>query len=319
MIYSDWWANLLVDLSVFLLAVILDRTLPEPPERIHPVVWTGKLLNRLGRPTLPRDRAAFLYGMLVACTVVAGVGALCWLIMVGLAELGVIAYLIGSVALLRSSFTMRGLVAAGELTRKSLLEGDLDQARSRAGALVSRDRSTLSEPLIAAAAIESIAENTTDSFISPWLMFALLGPAGAITYRVANTLDSMWGKRGRFEYLGKTAARFDDALNFLPARLCSLLMIGAGAIFALPWQRGAAVMRRDQQITESPNAGWTMAAMAGLLGRRLEKQGHYILGAEFPEPAASDIDTANRLAKGVAMLGLPVAIALLTLRHWLAG
>ena len=124
-----------------------------------------------------------------------------------------------------------------------------------------------------AAAIESVAENTTDSYIAPWLAFAILGVPGAMAYRAINTLDSILGHRGPLEYLGKASARLDDVVNLVPARLSALLLLIAGSLCRLPVRRGWQTMLRDQSLTASPNAGWTMSAMAGLLGRDWKRLG----------------------------------------------
>ena len=314
-IYTEWYANLAVDVGVILLALLLDRFLPEPPARVHPVVWMGRMIGGFERLAPRRPAAALVYGAVGGTLIIGSWGALTWFAILGLSELGTIAYLLGGAILLRTSFTVRGLITAGELTRQALEHEDLEDARAKLVSLVSRDRAELSAPLVAASAIESVAENTTDSYIAPWLAFAVLGVPFAVAYRATNTLDSMWGKRGRYEYLGKCAARLDDLVNFIPARLSALLMLLSGALLGLPAHQGWRVMLRDQRITESPNAGWTMSAMAGLLGRRLEKKDHYDLGAEFPRPEAADIGRCNQIAARTALLGVIVALGLLTIRH----
>ncbi len=318
-IYSEWWANLAVDIGVILLALILDRVLTERPVRIHPVVLMGRMVSGLERFAPTRPFAALIYGSAGVALTIGAWGTLAWLAIYGLAELGTLPYLLGGAIVLRASFTVQGLIAAGESTRQALDSGDLEAARAELLSLVSRDRTALGPPLIAASAIESLAENTTDSYLAPWLVFATLGIPGAVAYRAANTLDSMWGKRGRYEYLGKCAARLDDLLNLVPARLSALLMQLAGAPLGLPIRQSWRVMLRDQRSTESPNAGWTMSAMAGLLGRRLEKPGHYDLGAEFLRPGAADIGRCNRIVTAAALLGVIVTLGALTLRHWIAA
>ncbi len=318
-IYSDWWANLALDAGVLLLALLWDRFLPEPPARVHPVVGMGRLISGLERWAPRRPAAALAYGAVSAVFIVGAWGAVTWLAILGLTELGTTAYVLGGAILLRTSFTVSGLIAAGESTRAALEDEDLEEARERLQSLVSRERAALGAPLVAASAIESVAENTTDSYIAPWLAFAVLGVPLAVAYRAVNTLDSMWGKRGRYEYLGKCAARLDDLVNFVPARLSALLLLLSGALLGHPPGPGWRVMLRDQRGTESPNAGWTMSAMAGLLGRRLEKPGHYDLGAEFPRPEAADIGRCNRLAAGTALFGAMLGFGLLTLRHWIGA
>ena len=159
--------------------------------------------------------------------------------------------------ILRTTFTGKGLSAAAEKTRQTLLEGRLNDARMSLRNLVSRDVASLPGPLVTAAAIESVAENTTDSYIAPWLAYAILGVPGAMAYRAINTLDSMLGHRGPLEYLGKASARLDDVVNLVLARLSPLLLLIAGSLCRLPVRRGWQTMLRDQSLTASPNAGWT--------------------------------------------------------------
>jgi adenosylcobinamide-phosphate synthase len=125
-----------------------------------------------------------------------------------------------------------------------------------------------------------MAENACDSFFAPLFFFLFLGVPGAIGYRVVNTLDAMIGHHGKYEYLGKLAARLDTAANFIPARLTALAIVCASWI----WHRKASlawkIMFRDRKNTESSNAGWTMSAVAGALDVELEKVGYYKLGIE---------------------------------------
>ena len=206
---------------------------------------------------------------------------------------------------------MRGLGGAAHEIQHSIEYGDILMARYSLRGLVSRDASELSEPQVAAAAIESVAENTTDSFIAPWLAFALLGLPGAIAYRAVNTLDSMIGYRGKYEYLGKVSARLDDLLNLIPARLSAGLLLLAGmASSAYNTRQGWRTALREHRLTESPNAGWTIAAAAGLLGVSLEKPGHYVLGSTFRDPESSDIGRAVRLVYIVAGLAAVLTVGL---------
>jgi adenosylcobinamide-phosphate synthase len=126
-----------------------------------------------------------------------------------------------------------------------------------------------------------------------------------------NTLDAMIGYHGRFEYVGKTAARLDDLLNLFPARLTALLLLLAGALAGADARRGFAILRRDGARTESPNAGRPMATMAGLLGLRLEKSNHYALGDACREPRTSDITTAWRIVSIASVGALFLAVLLI--------
>jgi adenosylcobinamide-phosphate synthase len=207
--------------------------------------------------------------------------------------------------LLKPSFALGGLLSAGDAVREALEGGNLVCARDLLHALVSRDTAGLDEALVAAAAIESLAENLTDSVLAPWVAYAAAGLPGAYVYRAVNTLDSMIGYRGRYEHLGKIAARLDDVLNLLPARAGAVLLamcapLGRGSVGA-----AARVASAHHGRTASPNAGWTMAAMAGALGVRLTKVGAYTLG-DGREPNARDIHAARRIILGAAGVALAV-------------
>ena len=292
--FSVWWDGLVLDALALLLAVGLDRLLPEPPAKFHPVVWMGRIIVAMERAAPQRPVPAFLFGCAIVVTVTGVSITLAWLAMAALTSVHPLAYVTGGAIVLRTTFTVRGLSSAAKRTRETLSEGRLDAARGSLTSLVSRDPTALTAPLVAASAIESVAENTTDSYIGPWLAFAVLGVPGAVAYRAVNTLDSMLGHRGNYEYLGKTAARLDDAVNLIPARLSALLLLVSGALGRLPVRRAWSTMLRDHGYTASPNAGLTMSAMAGLLGTRLEKPGHYRLGEGLREPETDDIGTAIR-------------------------
>lgn len=317
--FEEWWGQFALDVAVIVLAAALDRVLPEPPAAIHPVVWVGRATDLLARCRPGAPLAAFSYGVAVVVLMVGASGFLAWLVMEALMALGPVAYVLGGAVLLRTAFTVRGLSAVADQTRRALEEDRLDDARESLRALVSRDAAALTPPLVAAAAVESVAENTTDSYISPWLAFAILGVPGAVAYRAVNTLDSMLGFRGPNEYLGKAAARLDDLVNFIPARLSALLLLASGAVMGLSVTRAWRGMLRDQRITESPNAGWTMGAAAWLLGIELEKPGHYRLGQGLRDPQAGDIAAVTRLSGYTAALGALLAIGVLAARHAIVG
>ena len=311
--------------AVLLLALVFDCMLGEPPDVLHPVVWMGKLIALLERLfPMGGNTASLLAGAGIALFVPALFGLAAWLAVQGLRELGTIPYLLGGALLLKTTFSVKGLGEAAQVTRRFLAAGNLNAARRSLERLVSRDTRKLDEPLVAAAAIESVGENTTDSYIAPWLAFALLGLPGAFAYRAVNTLDSMIGYHGKYEYSGKAAAKLDDLVNLVPARLSALLLLAAGLfaglsqrvaepLEAVSVRRGWKIMRRDHGLTESPNAGWTMSAMSGLIGVALEKPGHYLIGNGLRRPGAADIGRAVRLAYLTAALGVLTTLCLLVM------
>lgn len=311
-----------LDILALLFALAIDLALGEPPNEQHPTAWMGKTIGAVERMA-PGPRAAkwaqFVFGLGMALLLPGAWGALAWGLSYGTLAAHPLLYLILVARFLKTTFAVRMLHQVARGVRRALAAGDIEAARERLAALVSRDTSQLTAGQMAAAAIESVAENITDSIVGPLLAFALFGLTGAIVYRVINTLDSMIGYRGRYEYLGKAAARLDDVVNIVPARVAALLL-GVTA-FVLPGMsagRAGRIMLAHRGRTESPNAGWTMAAMAGGLGVTLEKVGHYRLGDPAPEPGPADIGRATRALYATTGLALAVVIVIIWLRWvWL--
>ena len=229
---GEWY----LDAGALLLAMTLDLAFRELPSAIHPVVWMGKLaswLERVGPPAANR-KAALVWGGWMALLVPALFGGLAWLMANGLRELGAVAYVAGVALMLSTTFAVSGLARAAKDVQTAMEGDSIGAARDGLSSLVSRDPSSLSPSLTAAAAIESVAENTTDSYIGPWLAFAILGLPGAFVFRAVNTLDSMVGYRGKYEYLGKASARLDDVMNLVPARVSAWPDACGGGAVPLP-------------------------------------------------------------------------------------
>ena len=311
-------------MTLLALAVALDFLVGDPPNRWHPVAWIGRLiaLARARAPRAPEDLA--LYGtflILIVAGLAAG-GALIAQALLG--ELPGAAAALAQAWLLKCSFSLSALFAAVEIVRGHLVAGDLEGARRQvAWHLVSRDTTGLDEGAVASAAVESLAENLTDGLVAPLCFYVagtlMGGVAGGLAlawaYRAVNTADAMIGyHRDELEYLGRATARTDDVANYVPARLAGAALV-AGAGLARESAAGAAgALRRDGRRTESPNAGLTMAAMAGALGVTLEKRGHYRLG-DGPPPDVAAIDRATRVARWTSALCVGVAALALAARR----
>jgi adenosylcobinamide-phosphate synthase len=287
--------------KALVVALLADACLGEPPPALHPVVWMGRVLDAL-EPRAPRGPfARMLYGSVLAIGLPTAWGAL------GLVIERIAPWPLQAL-LLEPSFAGRSLLQAGRRVEDALVADDVQQARADLRWLVSRPTDTLDSGLVAAAAIESLAENLVDSWVAPLLAYTCLGLGGAYAYRAANTADAMWGYHSpAYEHLGKAAARLDDALNLLPARVGALLLVALGSC----WRDSASVWRRDASRTPSPNAGQSMSAMAGQLGVRLEKPATYVLNADERAPTASDLQRARRL---VTMAMLVSAVACVVVR-----
>ena len=309
-----------LDLFVILLAILLDLAGRELPTRLHPTVWIGHTV-RLADRVAPRTRIGGLTsGALMALLIPAFWALAAWLAAWGLRELHPVAYLLGGAVLLKTTFAVGMLHRVAARTRSLVVDGDLPALRDNMRSLVSRDVSAMGTGQAVAATVESVSENTTDSFVGPWLAFALFGLPGAFAYRAINTLDSMIGYRGEYEFLGKAAAKLDDLVNLVPARLTALLLAAGSAL--LPGQRAAGawrIMWRDHSRTASPNAGWTMSGMAGALGVELEKEGQYRLGDATRPLEPQDITRAVHSMYFIAGVGAVIVIAIILLKDRFFG
>lgn len=298
-------------------ALLIDVRWGEPPPRWHPVVWMGHYLEALGRRIAPAvgGLPAGVAGPFVR-------GALAWVagallvVSVGLAAVWVVsgwplwlqALVLG--VLLKPLLAWRMLRDEVCAVEKALAES-LPAGRSRLAWLVSRDVTELSEREVRESAIETLAENLNDSVVAPLFWFAVAGLPGAALYRFANTADAMWGYRGErqgrdWSWAGKWAARADDVLSWLPARLTAALLglLGtARTLRQLPAQAGR---------TPSPNSGWPMAAMALALNVSLAKPGVYTLHPTGRSPQATDtaraLQLAGRVVGALALLAGAVAL-----------
>jgi len=285
--------DILVMLSI---ALAVDLALGEPPHLIHPVVWMGKVISFLEKGGAGRSRLAqFVYGIGMVLLLIGLFAAATYFILFYLRDISFVAYVIIGGVLLKSTFSLKELRGVALRVKELLLTEKLDEARRELGSLVSRDPQGLSESLVVSATVESVAENTCDSFVAPLFYFLLFGIPGAIAYRVVNTLDAMVGYHGKYEYLGKFVSKLDDVLNFIPARLAALLLVLASFLSGRGARASWQVALSEHSKTESPNAGWTMAAVAGALDVQLEKVGHYKLGEADAPLTPETIDAALKL------------------------
>jgi adenosylcobinamide-phosphate synthase len=310
-------------LAALALALVIDRLVGDPrwlwARLPHPVALAGSLIaaleRRLNDPALgfsARRRR--------------GVLALLALVVAAVA-LGLLVH--GLLARLPGGLLVEALLASILLAQKSLIEHvravaealrvSLQAGRSAVARIVGRDVSVLDEAGVSRAAIESAAENFSDGLLAPAVWFLLLGLPGLLAYKAVNTADSMIGHRSpRYEAFGWAAARLDDVLNWVPARLSALLIAAAAPLAGGDARRTWAVARRDARKHKSPNAGWPEAATAGALGLALGGPRRYgevavdgaWLGPEGRRDATpADIDAALRLVDHAWALLLALAAA----------
>jgi adenosylcobinamide-phosphate synthase len=327
-----------------LVALAVDRLWGEPPARWHPVVWMGRALEACGARIAPAAEtqqcfkhfwlAALVWCSLAALVTIAAAilqGVVLWLSVPapahppGLDIEGV--GMAGAQAVQTALVTVLTATALGLLLKPMLalaaLQGEvravetalgesLQAGRARLAWVVSREVDRLSADEVRQSAIESLAENLNDSVVAPLFWFALAGLPGAALYRFSNTADAMWGYPGMhggryWQWAGKWAARADDVLSWLPARLTALLLaLMAGGV---PLRR----LAQEARKTPSPNSGWPMAAMALALGVRLTKPGVYQLHAAGCVPTAHDAVRAQNLVSKVALALVLIALSAIVL------
>lgn len=289
-----------------LAACLLDRLLGEP-KYFHPLVGFGNLAKRceqrFNRNSASKERSQ-LRGLLCWCLLVITPTLLAGLLLTWLsASLQFIAASI----VLYIAIGGRSLQEHAERVRVDLETNDLDAARTHVSWLVSRDTTELDTQGVSKACIESVLENGNDALFAPIFWFCFLGPAGAILYRLANTLDAMWGYRTtRYLNFGRAAAKLDDALNYVPARLTALSYALVGNT-----RKALACWQTQAPQWDSPNAGPVMAAGAGALDVKLGGAADYHGATEHrPQlgcgylPKVSDIANAQQLQRHTLWLWL---------------
>ena len=297
-----------------LTAFAVDHALGEPPKRWHPVVWVGRALSATRAPwTGAAPFRAFMYGALAWSA-----GAAVSIAAAALATRA-IEFASGHEPPLRQALLQGALLGlllkpllAWTLLRDEVaaveraLASSLAAGRERLRRLVSRDTAALSATEVRESALESLAENLNDSLVAPLFWFVIAGLPGAALYRFANTADAIWGYRGRFEWSGKCAARADDVLSYIPARLTALLL----ALAALCWPKA---LRRQAKLTPSPNGGWPMATLALALDVRLSKPGVYVLHAGGRCAAPEDLRLGIAMATRAAWMAAAASALLLAI------
>lgn len=309
-----------------LAAIILDALFGDPRWYPHPVKWIGRLI--IWSETLSRKLLSNLYfaGFVTVCLVLLGTGTAVTLILLGANALSSTAGIVVAVTLLYTTIAGRDLLRhSAEVYKRLEKDNSLEEGRLAVGMIVGRDTSKLDREGVCRATIETVAENMVDGITAP-LFFAVLGSCfsiivplsaigcsaiGAFLYKAINTMDSMIGyKNDKYLEFGRFAAKLDDVVNFLPARLSGCCLIVAAFVLKLDYKKAAVVFQADRLQHSSPNAGHPEAATAGALGVRLGGPSVYFdkvvekpfLGAGSPDPCPEDIGRTNSLAIVASLL-----------------
>ena len=324
---------ILLSILAVILAIVIDLAFGDPKNKFHPTVWVGTLVGKL--VPLAKDHSPKIdrcVGVILTISVTALVALVFYFLNIRLNSLQLIdtdkfVILICSIIitgiLLKTTIAIKGMENHAKQIMNALLKNDLDDARSKLSMIVKRDTKNLDKQHVISGTLESISENTVDGITGPLFYFATFGLSGAFVYRTINTIDSMIGyKTDVFRNVGWFGANCDKVLNYLPSRMTSLIMILAAMILRQNWKHSLEIMRRDSSKTESPNAGYPMATLAGALGVKFEKIDHYVLGDGKLEFTENHFKSAISMMKLTAILfcaifTIPIIVILSYLGWWL--
>jgi len=316
--------SLLIDsILIFALAFLIDLVFGEYPDRIHPTIGIGKLIAYLkckAKSANPWVEKANGVLMALAIMLIVAIPVFALLFWLRTLPYGEILYIIVGAFLFKATFAIRGMGQYTKPIARALKQNDLAEARKWLPYIVRRDPHSLNERQIISAAVESIAESTTDGITAPFFFYALFGVPGAFAYRVINTLDSMVGyKNAEFKNIGWFSAKMDTITNYIPARVTAYLMVAAAFILREDWRESYRILQRDKHKTASPNAGYTISAMAGALNIQLEKQGYYTLGDDHGISYEHILKALRVMAVTAALFGLVLVVPILAIRIYLFG
>ncbi len=303
-------------LAAFALGFVLDLIFGDPHYRFHPIALIGRLISFLEKILYPKKRSEkkeFLMGMILFFMVVIIICAVTAFIVKFFYAVGTLAGILAEAIMVGNCIAMKDLKKESMKVFKALEKGDTEEARKAVSMIVGRDTERLDEEGIIKAAVETVAENSSDGVIAPMLYLAIFGPVGGFFYKAVNTMDSMIGyKNDRYLYFGRFAAVADDILNFIPSRMTALFLIAASFFADEEADAGRAfrIWKRDRRNHASPNSAQGEAAAAGSLGIRLAGDAWYFgklykkpfIGDDIRAIEREDIARVNRLMYSASFL-----------------
>ena len=308
------------------IAFLLDLILGDPEWFPHPIRFIGMLIykldNQIRKKCSNSPKSQLIGGGVMVFLVVLLSTAILLVIVLGSYHVSV------GLGIAVEGFLCYTLLATKSLKKESMkvfdgfMNQDVEQARYAVSRIVGRDTQSLTEEGIIKAAVETVAENTSDGIIAPMLCITIGGAAFGIFYKAVNTMDSMVGyKNEKYLYFGRAAAKLDDIMNYIPSRISAYLMILASFFLKMNWKQAAKIYRRDNQNHASPNSAQTESVCAGALGVQLGGNAMYF-GRLYEKPTigdstrsveAEDIKRANHLLYMTAFLGFFILEVLLFL------
>jgi len=310
-------------------AILIDLILGDPKNRYHPTAWIGTFIAKLTTITKNQNSTFEKVGGIIMIITISSVVVLLLsglnfgISLISVDYISLILSVVIGALLLKTTIAIRGMEKHAISVLDSLESNDLDLARNYLSMIVKRNTTKLDKNHVLSGVLESISENTVDGITGPMFYYAFFGLFGAFVYRIINTADSMVGyKNDIFKNLGWFTAKCDTILNYIPSRLTGLMMVISAAILKNNWRNSYKVMIRDGKKTESPNAGYPMAALAGALETKFEKINHYKLGDGEITLTRDHVLSAIKIMKLTSILffgiiTIPIIFVLSILGWWL--
>ena len=310
-------------------AILIDLIFGDPKNRYHPTAWIGTFIAKLTTITKNQNSTFEKVGGTIMIITISSVvvlllsGLTFGISLISVDYISLILSIVIGALLLKTTIAIRGMEKHAISVLDSLESNDLDLARNYLSMIVKRNTTKLDKNHVLSGVLESISENTVDGITGPMFYYAFFGLFGAFVYRIINTADSMVGyKNDIFKNLGWFTAKCDTILNYIPSRLTGLMMVISAAILKNNWRNSYKVMIRDGKKTESPNAGYPMAALAGALETKFEKINHYKLGDGETTLTRDHVFSAIKIMKLTSILffgiiTIPIIFVLSILGWWL--
>jgi adenosylcobinamide-phosphate synthase len=307
------------------IGVALCFMVADPSNRFHPVAWLGKFIGTFVKKLKKSNNSKIekLNGAIFTISLTAGICILSQLFSHYVYSFfGVIGFALYAIIVVKSTVAILTMEKHASTIILALQENDIVRARENLSYIVSRNTSNLDIQHVLSGTIESVGESIVDAIVSPLFYYSFFGPAGAIGYRIINTMDSMIGYKDRYYLnIGWMSAKADTSLNFSPARLSAILMILSARIIGADWRNSIHVLSTDHSKTSSINAGYPMSTMAGALRVKLEKIDEYTLGRELEQLTIDKCKIAIKIMRATALIfciliSFPVVVALSLIGWW---
>ena len=290
-------------------AILLDLLFGDPKNRFHPTAWIGNLIGTITTRmknenyNLEKLGGIFIVLIPVCISIVVLLGLDFSIDLISVESLSILISIISGVVLFKMTIAIKGMERHALAVLDSIQKNDLTQARTNLSMIVKRNTKNLDKNHILSGTLESLSENIVDGITGPMFYFAIFGLPGAFVYRIVNTVDSMVGyKTQMFKNLGWFGANCDNVLNYIPSRLTGLTIVLGSMLLGHDWKNCYEIFKRDGKKTDSPNAGYPMAAFAGALGTKFEKLEHYSLGTGEYEITSKKVKDAISLMKVTSLL-----------------